>query len=174
MHRAAQRRALVRPFPGDIIHLDFADFLDREALVERLPKSRLIVVAVRDAALVAFARRKGDRADLAARAEAGVSHRAEGRRERGAGAQGSRDMPHQFRDRFGAAVKECVGGDRRHSGGRAGSRGIEMHHVEARRLESAVIAPAAMPDLEYAGAAREPRDELARERVGGAQDVGEI
>ncbi len=49
-----------------------------------------------------------------------------------------------------------------------------MDNLKSGGLERAVVAPAAMPDLEYAGAAREPRDELARERVGGAQDVGEI
>lgn len=174
MHRAAQRRAFVRPFPGDIIHLDFAEFLDREALVERLPESRLIVVAVRDAALVAFARRKGDRADPDACAVAGVPRRAEGRRERRAGDEVQRDTAHELGDCVGGAVKERVGGYRRQSGGRARDLGIEMHHVEARRLKGAVIAPASMPDLEYAGAAREPCDELPRERVGGAQDVGEI
>ncbi len=174
MHRTAQRCAFVCPAPSDIIHLDFAEFLDREALVERPPEPRFIVVAVRDTALVTFGRRKGDRAEPGARAVAGIAHRTEGRRERRAGAQVQRDMAHKRGDRVGGAVKECVGGDRRHSGGRTRGLGIEVKHLEARRLKGAVIAPTSMPDLEYAGAAREPCDEFARERVGGAQDVGEI
>ena len=128
----------MRPPTCNTVHAPFLERYDGKVRAEHGAQARLVIVRVRDAALVTFGRRERLIGNSLAASVARVADRRKGRRKDSARMQEAGNGIDALRDAFGRSVEErvrCEDGietirDRRNRRGVAGAFVVEREHVE--------------------------------------------
>ena len=166
----------MRPPTCNTVHAPFLERYDGKVRAEHGAQARLVIVRVRDAALVTFGRRERLIGNSFAASVARVADRRKGRRKDSARMQEAGNGIDALRDAFGRSVEErvrCEDGietirDRRNRRGVAGAFVVEREHVETGGAQRGRVAPLPASEIHHPRivALAQLRDQHGGERVG--------